>query len=89
MKPKTKIKDLQHYQELLNKFKSTLEDKIPYAENCLVQFNRDPTVLMQYGPSAVVCTLETESSGRDNYIIYVDNNNEVNFIRSIGEGDKM
>lgn len=86
MKQSVKITDEKEYNKLLELFKNALYEKIPYHENCLIQFTRpsDPRLLMQYsvecGPSFVVCELQTESSGKDSYLIYLNGNNEAQFI---------
>lgn len=79
----------QDYQEKLMRFKSALQEAVGPSENPEVTYTRDPRIVMQYGPSAVVCSLYTESSGHDKYVIWVNQFQEVEFIRLLTEGDKL
>lgn len=89
MKEKIKIEDSEEYNQLLSKYKEALSNKIPYSQNCLIQYHQDALLQMQYGPSCVVCSIETESSGLDKYLIYLNRNNEAEFIRLVTEVDTL
>lgn len=77
------IKDTEHYSELMEKFREKLLEKIPDHEDATVNFTRTPEIVMQYGPSAVVVVLQTNSSGVDKYIVYVGHSQKAQFIRII------
>lgn len=77
-----KITSSQDFWELLEKFREKLYEKIPYSQNCLIQFQ-------QNSPTSVLCRMETESSGVDHYLIYLTPFGEVKFVRVVLEGDKL
>lgn len=79
-----KITSSEQYSSLLQEFKDALSKAIPYEQNCLVRFEQHPGVQMQYGPSAVMCCLETRDSGVDHYVIYINQGGYATFIRSVG-----
>lgn len=83
MKQPVKIKDSDHYNNLLNDFKTAFQDRIPFEENCIVTFKQDPSVSFSYGPAAVIAVVETESSGRDEYVIFIGNDGCADFVRNI------
>lgn len=91
MKQKVKIESSEQFNDLLSKFKEELSKRIPYSENCLVQYHQvtDPSILMTHGGNCLMCELQTESSGSDKYLMHIDNNSEVGFVRYVGKGDKL
>jgi hypothetical protein len=91
MEEKIIIKDSQQYKKLLEKFQSALTDKIPSHEKPSVRFTREPATVFEFGPASVIAELETNSSGCDRYIVYLNNKGEAEFIRLVNreEGDKL
>lgn len=89
MKSKVKITSSEQYNELLDSFKKALLSKLPYNENASLVFKQDPTMNVMFGNAAVVAELETNSSRCDKYLITLNQNNEAEFVRLIGNGDKL
>ena len=84
MKPPTKIDSETQYNELLEVLCKRLIDSIPNSESPSVSVVLAPMpIRAQYGASAVVVRLSTNSSGVDDYIVYVDNNRHGQFIRTV------
>lgn len=82
MKEPVKIENTPHYQELLNKLVSVLYDTLPVEEQPDIDFSRSGDIVMEYGPSAVKVNITTKTYGKESYIIYLNANNNAEFIRT-------
>ncbi len=82
MKKPVKIVSESQYKALLDAFCNKVVNTIPKEENASIATTGLDTVsAMQFGSSAIQMSLTTKSSGVDNYIVYVDNNNYGQFVR--------
>jgi hypothetical protein len=71
------------YESFLKAFKKELIQRLPPEENAAVSLlQADTGALMQYGSSCVLARLTTETSGVDDYLIWVEKG-DMRFIRNI------
>lgn len=75
------IKDSAMYMQKIRELGNALADRIP-NENVKVDIqDADQFARMQYGGSCVRVQLTTNSSGIDNYLVWLDNIGHGQFIR--------